>query len=371
MQLHKMMKRILLLADVNSPHTQKWVVSLINSGFDIAVFTLSKSTLDWHKGLDNFQLFEKYGFSKEVFLSSKFSKLRFLNVVPELKKIISTYKPDILHAHYASSYGLIGALTGFHPFIISAWGSDVFTFPQEGFLNKLILKFNFRKADVILSTGQVMKSEISKYTSKEVFITPFGVDTEHFKPMPYQKSEELIIGTIKRMEDTYGISYLIRAFKILTQRYRNVPMRLLLVGDGAQTESYKKLVRDLDLEPMVTFTGLIPHNEIVTFHNKLDIFAALSLSESFGVAVLEASACEKPVVVTNVGGLPEVAINNYTGFIVQPANIEDAALALSKLVEDAQLRAELGSNGRKFVIENYQWSRCVDIMADIYNNCSE
>ena len=364
------MKRILLLADVNSPHTQKWVVSLINSGFDIAVFTLSKSTLGWHKGLNNFQLFEKYGFSKEVFTSSKFSKLRFLNVVPALKKIISYYKPDILHAHYASSYGLIGALTGFHPFIISAWGSDVFTFPRAGFLNKLILKYNLRKADVILSTGQAMKSEINKYTSKEIFITPFGVDTELFKPMPRQKNEELIIGTIKRMEDTYGISYLIRAFKILTERYR-VPMRLLLVGDGAQTETYKKLVRQLDLEQLVTFTGLIPHQEIVTFHNKLDIFAALSLSESFGVAVLEASSCEKPVVVTNVGGLPEVAINNQTGFIVQPANAEEAALALSKLVEDAQLRAELGSNGRKFVIENYQWSRSVEIMAGIYNNCSE
>ena len=73
-----------------------------------------------------------------------------------------------MHAHYASSYGLIGSLMNFSPFVLSVWGSDVFEFPKLGIINKLVLKYNFFKADKILSTSNIMAKEIQLYTNKDI-----------------------------------------------------------------------------------------------------------------------------------------------------------------------------------------------------------
>ena len=139
------MKRILFLADVNSAHTRKWAVSLAEKGFTIGIFSLGEPESDWYKG-KNISVFSAE-IGKRKFSSVSFSKISYLKSVPYVKKIIRKFKPDILHAHYATSYGIIGVCTGFHPYIISAWGSDVMDFPNKSFLHKLILKRILSKAD--------------------------------------------------------------------------------------------------------------------------------------------------------------------------------------------------------------------------------
>jgi glycosyltransferase involved in cell wall biosynthesis len=99
----------------------------------------------------------------------------------------------------------------------------------------------------------------------------------------------------------------------------------------------------------------------------MDIEVYLSEYESFGVSALEASACEKPVVVNEVGGLKEVVENNITGIFVKPGNIQDAADSLSKLVQDKSLRELLGKNGRKKVTGQFSWNASVQKMLEIYN----
>lgn len=139
-----------------------------------------------------------------------------------MKKVITEFKPDILHAHYASSYGLLGALSGFHPYIISVCGSDVFDFPNTSFLHKIVLKYNLSVADKILSTSNVMAIETSKYTNKEIIVTPFGIDLDKFKPLSVKtifNKENIVIGTITILEEKYGIEYLIRAFAIVKNKY--------------------------------------------------------------------------------------------------------------------------------------------------------
>jgi glycosyltransferase involved in cell wall biosynthesis len=100
----------------------------------------------------------------------------------------------------------------------------------------------------------------------------------------------------------------------------------------------------------------------------MDIAVYVSLYESFGVAVLEASACEKPVVVSNVGGLPEVVEGNKTGFIVAPKNIEETAVAINKLINDPELRCRMGEQGRKFVQDKYEWNKCIDKLITAYKD---
>ncbi len=151
------------------------------------------------------------------------SKIEYVKALPALKQAIKAFQPDVVHAHYATSYGMLGASSGFHPLIISVWGSDIYEFPIKSFLHKSFLKRNLRKADYIWSTGEAMAKEASKYTSKNIDITPFGIDLNAFKPMNVKSlfnDEDIVIGTIKSLESNYRIDLLIGAFEILN---KNIP----------------------------------------------------------------------------------------------------------------------------------------------------
>jgi glycosyltransferase involved in cell wall biosynthesis len=360
--------KILMLAEPRSAHTLKWVRALAEKDISILLFSLFRYKGNEYDGQKNIQL-ECLNLKPALFYKSEgnVEKILFLKAVPYLKKLIKTYKPDLLHAHYATSYGTLGALTGFHPYIISVWGTDVFNFPQISWLHKQILKYNFFKADRILSTSQIMARQTAKYTRKKIDITPFGIDLNVFKPDRKLKADSSIyIGIVKSLENKYGIDYLIKAFKIIVDKHSQLSVRLLIVGGGSQETKLKNLTEQLQISNKTIFTGLVKYDEVVSYHNKLTITVFPSLEESFGVAVLEASACEKPVIVSNVGGLPEVVLNGETGIIVEPKDPEKLAVEIEKLLLNEDLRTEMGKKGREFVKAHYNLPDNVERMLSIY-----
>lgn len=365
--------KILILSDSNSIHTIKWVKALINSGIKIKLFSFFSPEADYFNHNQE-NMISCLNLDQALRLNNNiFSKLVYLKAIKKVKKLITEFKPDILHAHYASSYGLVGALTYFHPFVLSVWGEDVYNFPRKSILHKAIIKNNLSKADRILSTSNVMKIETQKYTSNEVFVTPFGIDTKRFSPQKVNSLFEpntLVIGTVKTLEIKYGIEYLIRAFYLLKKKYPEETLKLLIVGKGSQEDYLKQLVRDLNIESDTIFTGFVNHNYVPEYQNMLDISVSVSIddSESFGVAIIEASACGKPVIVSNVGGLPEVVENGKTGFVVESKNPEMIVDAISKLIENRGLRIEMGKNGRDRVMELYDWNDSLNKMISIYQS---
>ena len=159
--------KIVLLSDPNSAHTAKWATSLANKAIDIHIIGLSENTNNIYSSYKNIEVYNLNIDSKDVKQQSALrSKFKYIKTLKSVKKLIKEIKPDIVHSHYATSYGMLGALSGFHPFIISVWGSDVFDFPKKSLIHKMILKYNLKKADKILSTSQVMAKETLLYTKK-------------------------------------------------------------------------------------------------------------------------------------------------------------------------------------------------------------
>ncbi len=360
--------RVLLLADINSTHIQKWALSLAEKGIEIGLFSFSKLKLDWIKGKENIHILFA---PNEQDVPKIFSKAIYPFLLPDLKRVIKEFRPDILHAHYASSYGLVGALSGFHPFVISVWGSDVFNFPKTSPMHKWLLQFNLRKADKICSTSHIMKEETRKYTNKEISVIPFGIDLNIYKPFHAHhvfNDDAIVIGTVKALEEKYGIIYLLEAFVLLRKHIKGYPLKLLIVGKGSLDIDLKRKVKDFGIEGDVVFTGYIPPAEIPFYQNMMTItvFPSIDKSESFGVSAVEAMACEKPVVVSNIGGLPEVVEAGVTGLVVPPANAEKLAETLETLVKDEQLRIKLGKQGRLRVTKLYNWEDNLVDMIRIY-----
>lgn len=355
------MKKILILGTADSPHTLKWALGIASKGYTVKIFSLTPYSGE--------RLNEK-GIDIHVTSYAGKKKILYPLAIDELWQVINDFEPDIVHAHYASSYGLLGALSRFHPFVLSVWGSDVFDFPKISFIHKQVLKFNLRKADRICSTSQVMKEEIQKYTNKDITVIPFGVNLNAFKPMSVHhvfKQNSIVIGTVKTLEETYGIEYLIEAYALLRKRTKEYPLNLMIVGKGSLTSDLKAKVQELGIEGETIFTGYIPPAEVPYYQNMLTISVFPSIYESFGVATVEAMACEKPVVVTNAGGLPEIVEDNVTGLIVPPKNAEKLADAIETLLKNEQLRINMGKQGRQRVEKLYDWEKNLESMFHIYN----
>lgn len=363
--------KILILSDLNSPHTLKWVRSLAANNLQIHVCGLSGCDSDVYEECKNVKI---YSLGVDVQFSktgNDISKLRYLFALFKLKRLIKEIQPNILHAHYATSYGLLGAFSGFQPFVISVWGSDVFDFPKKSIVHKVILQFILSRARKICSTSYIMAKEVANYTAKNIEVVPFGVDLNLFKKKDIQSlynKDDIVIGTIKTLEEKYGVEYLIMAFSLLKEKYLNLPLKLLIGGGGSLEGKLKKLTDDLGLKGDVLFVGKIAYDAVSVFHNMITIPVFLSISESFGVAAVEAAACEKVAVVSNVGGLPEVVENGVTGFVVSSRDVEEATKMIEKLIFDQKLRDKMGRAARDRVCKLYDWQQNVRQQIDIYND---
>lgn len=119
--------RILLLSDANSVHTQKWVSVLIGRGLNVGLFSLRKPEGVFWDALEPNSI--ELRWSDTGVKRGIAGKATYLFAIPTIRRFVHEFKPDILHAHYATSYGLLGVLSKFKPLIISVWGSDVYDFP--------------------------------------------------------------------------------------------------------------------------------------------------------------------------------------------------------------------------------------------------
>ncbi len=355
-----MLKTIAFLASGRSIHTVRWVNDLTQLGHKIHLVTMHPpdpmNLLDERISVHVLKINRSLGYVLNVW---------------ELRRLLLKIQPTLLHAHYASGYGTLARWSGFHPLLFSVWGSDVYVFPDEAKWKKKLLRRNLRAADFIASTSMAMKGQVERFGKfdRPIAVTPFGVDCELFRPMEEtgNMSDSFTIGTVKALESCYGVEYLIRAFSIVRKRHPTVKMNLLIVGEGSLRSDLEHLARELGVEDVTEFKGRVSAREVPRYLNQLSVYVAVSLSESFGVAVLEASACGIPVVVSDAGGLPEVVKNGVTGFVVLKENAEAAADAMQALIVDPELRKRLGNNGRKFVLENFERVKVTKKMDDLYH----
>jgi glycosyltransferase involved in cell wall biosynthesis len=360
-------RKILFLSDINSSHTQKWALGMASAGFKVGIFSLSKAEIDWFSKKGIFVFDQKNKMQQNDY--SEVTKISYLFQISRLKKVIKEFAPDIIHAHYATSYGLLGALSRFHPFFISVWGSDVFEFPRRSFLHRLLLKYNLEKADRIFSTSRIMAERTMEYTGKKIEVIPFGIDTNLFSPVSKHVHEnEIVIGTVKSLEKIYALDVLIHAFAMCKKHLPQQNLKLLIVGDGTERKKLEALVIDLSLAGHVEFKGRVPHEAVVDYYHRFDIFVNISRFESFGVSVLEASACGLPVLLSVAGGLEEVGVQDSTCLFVKPGDVDATAHALMSLVQNRKLRDKLGQGGRKFVEENYDIQHCIEKMKAVYES---
>jgi len=192
---------------------------------------------------------------------------------------------------------------------------------------------------------------------REIKVIHVGVDTALFRPTEpkreYLSERQFKILTVARLHKYKGLEYLIEAMRLLQEMQE---AKLYILGKGAEEGNLQKLVKKLGLEGKVVFIEKpIPNYEMPFLYRECDVYVQPSIIEPYGIAVLEAMACGKPVIGTKVGGMLDTVKDGETGFLVDPGNAEEITDRIM-ILKDENKREGMGRRARKWVVENFDWT---------------
>ncbi|UOQ50325.1 glycosyltransferase family 4 protein [Gracilibacillus caseinilyticus] len=341
--------KICYLADINNYHTKKWVEYFSSIGHEIIVISLANGQIKNCKSYC-------FGFSN-VKHTSLFKKVKYLTYIKKIKEILKKEKPDLLHAHYASSYGLLSVLSGYKPSIVSLWGSDILLFPKKTFIHKFIITRVLNGDNFLFSTSDYMISESKQYLkkNKQIHLTPFGVNTNKFKPVENKdkKNETFIIGVNKSLETISGIDVLLKAFNQFMKKNDRPQVELRIAGKGSKKGYFLDLCKELSIEKYVKFYGYLNEDEVVKFLQDLDLAVYPSRSESFGVSAVEAQACGIPVIASDVDGFKESTMPGETALLFESENELELCHKIQILYRNQAKRKSMSQKAIGFVIDKF------------------
>ncbi|MDI6644892.1 MAG: glycosyltransferase [Methanobacteriaceae archaeon] len=273
-----------------------------------------------------------------------------LTAIFKLLIMVKKYDIDLIHAHYIIPPGLIAVIAGKiskTPVVLTIHGTDIFILSRKSIL-KPVIKFILKNSAKIFVVSNAVKKEVMKIDNVEhkTKITWNAVDLERFNPnnknlfkeklgLELDKPIILFVGNLVSQK---GVEYLIKA-----KKYIKTDSYLLIVGNGPLQKELKTIVKNEDLKD-VLFIG--PRDDVEMIMPQCDVVVLPSISESFGIVILEAMASGVPVVATNTGGIPEI-VTTDVGIIVEPRNPMAIANAVDQILSDPKLKSELGINARE------------------------
>jgi len=281
-------------------------------------------------------------------------------------------RPKVVHLHISHgpsafrkltlglAYWMVGCRVVHHIHSV-----DSRVFPRLPRLLHPFVRFCYRRARCIIvlneSWRQSYATSLRVDSNRIISLSNPVVIPETVPEHPVLQHVQLLFSG--RLETLKGVDELLQAFVEVRRRCER-PVRLVLAGDG-ETERYRKMVRSLGIEDAVEFTGWIGGDEMERLQAESHIYVLPSHTEGLPMGMLEAMARELPVVVTPVGGIPDFIEDGVNGVLVEKQNIEMLADALTNLVDDGSLRAELGESGRASV-EQHSISRYMEQLAAVW-----
>jgi glycosyltransferase involved in cell wall biosynthesis len=281
---------------------------------------------------------------------------------------------DILHFHLPFPLATLSYLL-VRPKgkVVVWWHSDIVRQKNMMRLYKPFLTAFLKKADrIIVGTAEHIESSrfLGAFRDK-CEIVPFGIDTGRLRPGRETRAQAAkirekygprIVLFVGRLIYYKGVEYLIRAMK-------DVNARLLIIGQGNLESRLKSLTAELQLGEKVVFLGNVADEQMPAYYHSCDIFVLPSIapSETFGIVQLEAMACAKPVINTDLPtGVPQVSRTGETGITVPPADCAALAAAINRLFRDSDFRGTCGQNARKRVEQHFTAARMLEDVYRVY-----
>ena len=348
--------RICFVAGPGSIHTQRWANWFVQHGHDVHILFphsfLKASTVQ----IPGATMHPFY--TTPVFFKSSHLLLQPLDG-SRLKRLVADIQPDVLHAHYVRDYGFRAAQTGFHPLVLTAWGSDVLVDPVRNRLVQWEVARTLHKADLITCDASHIVPAIRKLSGPEadIRIVNFGIDTRLFAPKPADNSlkgqlgvegKRLVIST-RSLRSIYDIATLLRSVPLVLSRVPDAAF--IVVGGGSESDRLQTLATSLGIPDSVRFVGPVPNSQLPTYLCSADVYVSTALSDAgIAASTAEAMACGLPVVISDFGDNREW-VHNGGGYLFPCGDHEALAERLVSVLTDTQMKASAAKVNRETVLE--------------------
>lgn len=373
--------RICFLAGANSLHSYRWIKYFVDGGHDVHWLSLYGASLpgislDSGKGLSYYELSPPLDKPRTPYSPPLGNVLRLPGVVKWVKERLREINPDLLHVHSVGVYGLVGALSGFHPLVATAWGSDVLVGGQLR-LKRPLIKYALKKADLITCDANHMVEAMVRLDAdrNKVRVVNFGIDTHRFQPAEKDKAllKQLQVDgaptviSIRNLLPVYNIESLISAIPAVLKAVSGT--RFVIGGSGAEEGKLKALAASLSVTDSIRFTGPIATADLPRYLASMDVYVSTSLSDAgLASSTGEAMACGLPVVVTDSGENSHWITNGEGGFLVPGRSPDALAAKIIHLLRDDGFRKSAGAANRSTIIARNDYGH---EMAKVESLCDE
>lgn len=337
-------------------HTLKWAKYFSDRGHDVHLFSYSNFGKNRVEAIKLHLLEKKFKINLWPF--NTIINLPF--TILHVRKMIKEIRPDLIHAHCITSYGTLASLTNFHPFILTVWGSDVFTNVNLNFLTRLGTKHAIKKADLLTCGAKNMKSALINLGAIEekIKIVSYGVDTKIFSPGLKDKEFMKKIGAVdgktiislRLLKSISNIETLIKAVPLVVKEISDA--KFLIIGDGEEKDNLIFLAKSLGVYDNINFLGWVAPSDVPKFILASDVCVSTSLYDgglSSGTA--EAMATELVPVITDFGDNKIWINEGINGFLFPEKNYKTLAEKLIYLLKNEKERKIMGINARKIIEE--------------------
>ena len=297
------------------------------------------------------------------------------------QSVLKSQPLDLIHAHFAIDglYALklaqkkgIPLVTTLHGFDVTVSNKDLLASRSPAWINYLLHQHKVKsQGDKFICVSDFIARQALQHGFPESKIIQhyIGIDVNKYQPRAKEDDQGIILH-VARLVEKKGTAVLINAVKQV--KLLNPDVKLVIIGEGPLLDGLKAQVTSLGLDQTVTFTGALPHVDVMAWMRKASMLVLPSITaktgdaEGLGMVLLEAAVTGVPVIGTQHGGIPEAIIDEQTGFLVKERDDKQLAERISFLMKDEHKRFEMGKNARIFISEKFKSSKQTIKLEKIY-----
>jgi glycosyltransferase involved in cell wall biosynthesis len=279
--------RIAFVAWQGSEHTRRWAGFFAERGHDVHVVTCGDAPADGKEASSSYGVHD--------IGEPRFGKPGYLLKIPLARRLIRSLAPDVVHAHHATSYGLLAAMAGVHPLVVTCHGSDVLISGKQA-VSRAVLRRVFDAADLITAPGQHVADAVRTLgTTTEIAVFQYGVDVDRLRAVAAatrrtsaRTPDRIRLVTARGLDALYRIDDVIRAMAIL--RERGLECVYDVAGRGTELADLRRLSQEIGIADQVIFHGHLAESEAERLIAEADVYVSVAESDGVSIALLEAMA---------------------------------------------------------------------------------
>ncbi|HEY3344604.1 MAG TPA: glycosyltransferase [Anaerolineaceae bacterium] len=349
--------RVLYFSRADTPHDRRFLAALAGSGHEIYSLRLERQAHAVELPPEVHPL-EWPGISAPAGLEEA------LRLAPDLAEIVSRIQPDLIHAGPIQLCAALAARTGVRPLVAMSWGSDLLVEADQNAAWRAATVEALQNAEILVCDNRAVADKAIHlgFSPERIVRFPWGVDLRHFSPAPSSPmrkrlgwEDAFVLLCLRSWEPLYGVDVVARAF--VRAAHERPAVRLLLPGSGSQGAAIRTILSEGGVLDRAAFPGVLPLADLPDVYRAADVYLSASHSDGSSVSLLEAMACAKPALVSDIPGNREWITHDKTGWTFPDGDDGALAEAILRAVDCPSQLAPMGQAARTLIERSADWER--------------